>query len=431
MQNYTKAIEKAMIRRLLSSIFISVAAITAFASDPTTTTYSASQCEGSAMPYPAPAVQREIPDSLTPIFLNHVGRHGARFYSSSKYTTSVLRQLDTAESIGSITPAGKELKALCNRIVSVTAGRWGALDSLGMAEQRAIASRTFTTFPKLFDGTKISAISSYVPRCIGSMNEFTHQLSRLNNRIEIYTSSGRQNNSLLRPWTDDEDYKTYMASEEWHKIYDETFDRNASPAIAQRLLGSGMQLGDGEDKDFAMNVYKIVAGCSSIGIGIDPSKFLTSEEYNSLWGIENLHHYLTHSASTLSQAPMDLASRLLIDIIDTFQAAADGKSGYSAILRFGHAETLMPLLALMRLRGCYYMTNYFDTVGLHWMDFFVVPMASNIQMTLLRSGKGNLYVRVDLNENPLPLIPGSDNIYTPWPKAKEYLNRCLPLIMQE
>ena len=31
-----------------------------------------------------------------------------------------------------------------------------------------------------------------------SMYEFTHQLDRLNNSVEIYTSSGRQNSPLMR-----------------------------------------------------------------------------------------------------------------------------------------------------------------------------------------------------------------------------------------
>lgn len=421
-----------MIRRfLLSFAAVAFFYVTAMGADPTATEYSAVQCQGSALPYPAPASPRVIPDSLTPVFLNHVGRHGARFYSSSKFTTSTLRMLDRADSLKTITPAGKELRELCRRIVTLTAGRWGALDSLGMAEQRAIASRTFATFPSLFDGTKIFALSSYVPRCVASMYEFTHQLTRLNNRVELYSSSGRQNNALMRPWTDDSDYKAYMASDEWHKVYEDWVDKNASCKIAPRLLGESFPISDGESRDFAINLYKIVAGCASIGLAFDSSKFLTLEEYNSLWSIENLHHYLTHSASTLSQAPMELASRLLFNLIQTMQKAADGQAEYSVELRFGHAETLMPLLALMRLKGCYYMTNYFDTVGLHWKDFYVVPMASNLQISLLRSDKGNLYVRVDLNENPLPLLPGSDEIYTPWGKAREYLTRCLPLIMQE
>lgn len=76
------------------------------------------------------------------------------------------------------------------------------------------------------------------------------------------------------------------------------------------------------------------------------------------------------------------------------------------------------------------MTNYFDTVGLHWRDFYVVPMASNLQMILFRSESGKYYLRVDLNEQPVPLIPGRQTIYIPWATAREYLNRCLPIQYQ-
>ena len=95
-----------------------------------------------------------IPTPLKPVYLNHVGRHGARFLSSSKYTTSLLRSLHKADSLRTITPMGRELINICNLVVERTAGRWGALDSLGMAEQRAIASRAFMAFRPLFDNTK-------------------------------------------------------------------------------------------------------------------------------------------------------------------------------------------------------------------------------------------------------------------------------------
>ena len=62
-------------------------------------------------------------------------------------------------------------------------------------------------------------------------------------------------------------------------------------------------------------------------------------------------------------------------------------------------------------------------MALHWKDFHVVPMASNLQMVIARSKSGRTYVRVDLNERPIPLIPGSDMIYTPWNQAREYLLR--------
>ncbi|MCM1522420.1 MAG: hypothetical protein NC039_07190 [Muribaculaceae bacterium] len=411
--------------------FLLAFALTAVAADPTATTYSMNECEGTSMPYPTPKANlRAYPDTLTPIYLSHMGRHGARFMSSSKYTTAVSRLVKRADSLKTITPAGKKLKSLCDDVVRRTAGRWGALDSLGMAEQRAIAARTWQTYPGLFRDGKVSAISSYVPRCIASMDEFTHQLSRMDNKIEIYTSSGRQNSALLRPWTDNADYKEYRDSEEWQKVYDSYYDNTIPSGIGRRLLGASFPFDEGEEKDFAMNVYKIVSGSAAIGLDVDAKDFFTREEYNAFWAVCNLEHYLRYSASTLSRAPMDLAANLLNDIIEGLDKAAEGKNNYGVELRFGHAETMMPLLALMRLSGCYYMTNYFDTVGLHWRDFYVVPMASNLQIVLFSADSGRLYVRAELNETPVPLMPGSDNVYLDWNRAKDYLLRCLPLYLQ-
>lgn len=405
--------------------------LTATAVNPTATHYSYTECQGSSMPYPVPdQAQRAIPDSLTPVFINHISRHGARFLSSDKYTTTLTYYLNRADSLHTITAAGRELQKLCSNVVRNTAGRWGALDSLGMAEQRGIASRMHMLVPSLFNDTKVNAISSYSPRCIASMNEFTHQLTRLNNRVEIYSASGRQNSPLLRPWTHDKDYNEFIDSKPWHEAYDRYADATIPTTVASRILGDKYPFTQGETRNVTQAAYKVVAGCAAMAIPVDASEYMTLDEYNALWSIDNLHHYLTHSASTLSQAPMDMASALLIDIMETMDQAAKGTNEYSAMLRFGHAETMMPLLALMRLPGCYYVTNYFDTVGLHWRDFQVVPMASNLQMLLLKSKSGKLYVRVDFNEVPVPLIPGRNTIYTPWEKAKEYMARCLPIHLQ-
>ncbi len=419
-------------KRLFFLLSLSVAAVFATkAIDPTTTDYTFIECQGSAIPYPDRSVSElAYPDSLTPVYINHVGRHGARFLSSSKYTTSLLRILHKADSLHTITPMGRELIEICNLVVARTAGRWGALDSLGMAEQRAIASRAHMAFPELFVNRKINAISSYVPRCVMSMDEFTHQLTRLNNKIEIYTSSGRQNSPLVRPWDGDEEYKAYMAGEEWHKIYEDYLNAKVPVAVAERALGKNYPFDGDEARDVSLNIYKVLAGCSAMSIGLDLQKYFSRNEINALWSVENLHHYLTHSASTLSASAPELAVKLLTELIETMDSAAAGKNPYSVMLRFGHAETLMPLFALMHLPGCYYMTNYFDTVGLHWRDFYVIPMAANLQMILFKSDTGNYYVRTDLNEKPVTLIPGRSTIYTPWNTAREYLTRCLPMHLQ-
>ncbi len=414
--------------KILFSAFLLLLGVTASAADPTATHYTMAECQGSAMPYPVPATNlRTYPDSLKPVFISHIGRHGARFLSSSKYTTALARELADHPSL---TPRGKAAVELCRRVEGVTAGRWGALDSLGMAEQRGIAARTWQAFPMLFSYRTVGAIASYVPRCIASMDEFTHQLSRMDNKIEIYTSSGRQNNDLLRPWAKDADYKEYKDGEAWRKVYDGYADSQIPLSVADRYFTDATSMDEGRRRDFALNLYKVVSSCASFGISINAGDWFTPEEYNALWSVGNLEHYLTHSASTLSSAPMDLAAALLNDMVEDLDKAAEGMQTYGAQLRFGHAETMMPLLALIRLGGCYYITNYFDTVGLHWRDFYVVPMASNLQLVLFRADSGRYYLRADFNETPVPLMPGSTDLYLPWSRAREYLIRCLPLYLQ-
>ena len=412
-----------IIATLLLSIFI------ARGVDPTDTSYSFQQCEGSAMPYPVPAESVTLPDSLTAVFINHVGRHGARFPSSPKNVTTLIRELAKADSAKALTPAGEELLTLAKFVSETSRNRWGALDSLGMAEQRGIASRMFRNYGMLFNDTRINAISSYSPRCVMSMYEFTHQLDRLNNHIEITTSSGRQNSPLMRPFDLDSDFIEWAKSGDWKAAYKMQFETMMPTAPARKLFKSeyAKEMTNDDARKVSYHAFKLLQGLSAMGLPSKMERYFTREEANQAWSCTNLSHYLERTASTLSTLPAEIAAPLLTDLLTTAEAAVEGKQQYAVMLRFGHAETLMPLLSLMHLDGCYYLTNYFDTVALHWKDFHVVPMASNLQMILVKSKSGKMYVRLDLNERPIPLLPGSDIIYTPWQQAREYLLRCIPL----
>lgn len=401
------------------------------ATDPTETVFSLSDCRGTYKPYPIPREAVDCPDSLMPAFINHVGRHGARFPSSAKNVLTLLDALRRADSIGTITSEGRELMALSELLVARGDGRWGALDSLGMAEQRGIASRMYMNFPSVFTDGVVKAVSSYSPRCVMSMYEFTHQLDRLNNKMEIYTSAGRQNSSLMRYFDTDKEFVEFRRSDVTETADVDFFAVKAVTSPLRRILGDGYPYGDDEDMRLLAYVeYRVVASMAAAGIECDMSHFFTIEEANALWACLNLKHYLGYSSTTISTVPSDAASPLLLNLIETMDAAVEERADATVMLRFGHAETLMPLLALMRLDGCYYMTNYFDTVAKNWQDFRIVPMGANLQMILLRSDSGNYYVRTDLNEVPVALLPDRVEVYIPWQDARDYLMRCVPLYYQ-
>ena len=412
------------VRLTLTGLAI-VAFFNSFASDPTATEYSYTQCDGSFMPYQAPEKQLEIPDSLTPVFINHVGRHGARYPSSPKYVQGIQEMLHKADSLGTITPLGRELMDMTEFVLEEGHNKWGALDSLGMAEQRGIASRMFMNFPRLFDNTSINAIATYAPRCIMSMYQFTHQLDRLNNHIDISTTSGRINSSLLRPFDVNTEYLDWRKENAWEKTYNELVVENVPEEPLRRILGKEFPLPDNWRK-YALDEYSFIAGMAAMGYNVDQSPYFTLKEYNEMWACANLKQYLVRTASTISTTPAEITSPLILDLIRTGDEAVRGTSPVTVCLRFGHAETLMPLLAQLKVPGCYYMSNYFDTVAQHWRNFDVVPMAANLQMIILKSSKGKYYMMTLLNEKPVKLIPNDDRIIIPYNKARDYMSSCVP-----
>lgn len=418
-----------ILRNILSAISLCTI-LSVSATDPTATNYPADDCQGSLKPYPAPTTVTEYPDSLTPVMINHVGRHGARYPASAAHSRQLLGVLQRADSAGTITDTGRSLMKLTEYVTARSEGQWGALDSLGIAEQRGIAARMYAAYPELMLNGPVSALSSYSPRCVMSMYSFCHQLTRMNNRVEIIASSGRQYSDLMRPFDLDQDYLDFRKDNAWAAPYDEYMAATVPVSGLRRAVGD-LPMTDSEARELALVEYYVLAGLSAMSIDVDLGQYLTNDELNRLWSTFNLRQYLQRTATTVSTVPADIAAPLLNDLIATTAAVAEGRQGGRVLLRFGHAETLMPLLSLMHLPGCYYMTNYFDTVAQHWMDFNVVPLAANLQLILFKAKKsGRYYLRVDLNERPVALMPNSPTLYIPWGEARNYLTRCLPLYMQ-
>ena len=407
--------------------------LTAFAADPTATVYNAKQCEGSLTPYPSEISLATYPDSLIPVYVSHVGRHGSRYPASSAHTEKMRKALEEAQEAGTITQLGKELYALTSQIISVSNTRWGALDSLGMAEQRSIASRMLKSYPEIFsNGGMVNALCSYSPRCMMSMFSFVHQMDRMNNKLEFITSTGRQNSYLMRPFDTDRDYISFSEEKPWNPVYDEYFSQNCPTSALTRVLGKDFPYGNKDRQlDLAITEYYVIAGLAAMEMPNEMKKYFTADEMNSLWSCFNLRQYLQRTATTVSTVPADIAADLVLDIVTKVDKAIEGVNPVVADLGFGHAETVMPLVSLLRLPGCYYLTNYFDTVALHWRDFDVVPMAANVQFILFKHAKNNKwYVQVKLNEKPVSLIPGDNRLILPWGDARRYLMNSVPLYAQ-
>lgn len=420
-------------RRISLTLLAAAAILTAAGQgkSPMATDYTLEQCEGSLTPYPAHVDRITVPDSLTAVYISHVGRHGSRYPASATHTRKLRAALQRADSLGTVTPLGRDLLKLCRSIETASKNRWGALDSLGMAEQRAIATRMYNNFKPVFANATVSALSSYSPRAMMSMYSFTHQLDRMDNSLEFVTTTGRVNSPLMRPFDVDEDYLQFRRDDVWAPAYNEYFESVCPLTAIGRVLGRDYPYGDTETaRDLAITEYYVLAGLQAMEMPSQMAKYFNTAEANALWSCFNLRQYLQRTATTVSTVPADIASQLVLNIINKADQALTGQGATAVDLRFGHAETVMPLVSLLRLPGCYYLTNYFDTVAGHWRDFDVVPMAANVQFVFYKTDKGNIYMQTLLNERPVTLIPNDPRLYVPWGEARAYMMRCIPMHLQ-
>lgn len=353
--------------------------------------------DGTMMPYDFSQSDTVVPwgDDMEPVFINYVARHGARFLSSEKKVDELLKTLRKAESEGLLTRKGKDFLTLVERVDSVTGGEWGALNAIGIMEEKRLGNEMAATAPALLQSGRVEAIATYVPRVVMTMYELCHQLAIHSSHLEIYTSEGRQFSTLLRYFTTDKPYVEYLASGPWKFAFD-NFSRNTLPVNPAASMMEGVTDSNRLQK-LSLDAYGVLQSLRAAGIDAQPDEWFSGEEYRKCWEVENLRHYYQRSASSFSDLPARCAAPILQDIILKTDQALKGGDNLKAFLRFGHAETVIPLFALMRLPGCYAPLCNPEDVSASWKDYEVAPLGANLMVVCLKDSGGTAYASVRLN----------------------------------
>ncbi len=381
---------KNLLLRVSALLLTGMATIAGYAFSP--------QLDGTMMPYDFAAVDSTVPwgNDMKPVFVNYVARHGARYLSSAKKTEGLTARLETARQEGRLTRKGEAFLRLLQRIDSVTDGRWGALNPLGIEEEQRLGKELAATVPQLLKEGDVKAESSYVPRVVMTMYEFCHSLADYSTDLNISTTEGKHLNPLLRFFTTDKPYAEYLKEGPWRYAYD-NYARNTLPVRPAASLIN--EVTDSKElQKLSLDAYGVLQSLSAAGIDADPAEWFTEEEYEACWKVSNLQHYYQRSVSTFSPLPAQSAKPIIIRFAENAERAFRGETGdRKADLLFGHAETVLPLFAAMRLPGCYSPGAMPQDVWRHWKDWEISPLGANLMMVCLQDGTGKGYVSLRLN----------------------------------
>ncbi len=382
----------------------------------------------------APSALTKAPKGYKPFYISHYGRHGSRYHTSSGMFSGAVENLSAAEKAGLLTEEGKMLKRQLDTVWAEHQGMFGMLTQRGAAEHRGIAGRMAANYPEVFRGKnrrEVECVSSYWPRCLVSMTNFTEALREKSGDLEFRYLTGPKYLNYISM-----DLDTKTVSKESSKMIRQMRDSLVS---CERFFGAiftdtakAMELID-DPRKFMDNVF--VAGGISPNTEAHPDilSHFTTEELVALWIPRNDRMYYNYGISQeAGEYVSAIAKPLIEDIIAKADAAVEQGSRRAADLRFGHDVGLLPLLGTIGIAG---MENRMKASEAHrtWFDFRMMPMGSNLQMIFYRNRKGDVLVKLVYNdkETTIPAVKTVSGPYCRWEDLKEYLNATATAISDE
>lgn len=469
----------------IRTVAIAAAAATAVSLAPATaaesqTYYSTKQPYSPAAPISS---YSQPPAGFHQIYTTTVDRHGSRGLSGFKYDDLAGQMLKAADERGELTDLGKKLipqvdaMSRANReLTGPGGGGYGNLTTYGREELRGIGTRNaarnldFLGSVAASGTDKVKFMSSGADRAVESGQLFGRGVLSvvpgLSDNLVDGTTDGTVNLEkrfdLLHAHSDEnspryEDYSKYLKSDQVTKKIEAAQNSDASREASLGLLskifdqkfiadidnGTLKITGQNGKKlkgvaDAALQFYNLYI--ISPAMEDEPLKpaegwifdqYMDDEDGKQLAYLLDVESFYENGPGIEGQTTSyDIYEPLLDEMIRGVKDRAAGGTT-AAEYRFGHAETIMPLAALLKLPGSERgvpADQIMDYSNSTWRGDKVAPMGSNIQWDAYQNDEGVTLVRMLYNEAEIPFHDGCQPVadgsmfYT-----LDELAACLPL----
>lgn len=379
-----------------------------------------------AYPVDSSNVATKVPSGYKPFYISHYGRHGSRYLLSDEDYKNVIDLFDEACRCGVLSPLGIDVYNRLRKIWTEAEGRGGDLSPLGVRQLRGIAERMYNAYPEVFvNGSKISARSTIVIRCILSMNAFCERLKELNPSLQTKQEATHKYMSYLNYHSDASQNFT-SAKGPWKEEFRKFEVNHTHPdRLIHALFSDSLFIVRKVNPYEVMwSLYWIASDMQNMETPVSFYDIFQKDELFDLWQCINYKFYVCDANSIQNDGLMvDNAKPLLKNIIESAHEVISSKRT-GATLRFGHDGNIIPLAALLHLDSCYASIYSPSDVYKVWSDFKIAPMAGNLQIVFFRNEMNNIIVKFLLNEQikTIPLLKSNILPYYRWSDVEEYFN---------
>jgi multiple inositol-polyphosphate phosphatase/2,3-bisphosphoglycerate 3-phosphatase len=354
------------------------------------------------------------PIGYDPVFINHVGRHGARHLTKEVKTTLAYALLLKADSLSALTPKGKKLKQMALALQKVEKGNTKFISAEGREELKDLGERMYNNYSDVFNNKpELSVAITKEVRTKQSADAF---LKGLNGKLKDSASISEYNDdTALRFYDASPAYKKFEAGIDEGdlklSLNQLAHFEEINKAVTSRFFTADFLKGMGdEDREkfvaeifgFATIVYSLNAEIKQAGFqltDLDFQSFFTCDELSRLGLLDAADENLKKGPGSDNDGiQVRVAAPLLVDFINTSdEFIKTGK--FNARLRFAHAETIAPFAALLQIAAADRASKDPAKLNDFWSASGVIPLSANIQWIFYKKKSSPEYlVKILLNE---------------------------------
>ena len=385
---------------------------------------SAQQCGdnflGTKTPYKNPSQKyTPAPAGYFPVFINHVGRHGARHLLKDVKTTFAYALLFQADSANELTNDGKHLKQMVIALQKVETDNIKFISAEGKNELAGLGKRMYLNYGNVFK-TKVS-LSVAVTKEIRTKQSADAFLQGLNSKLrDSATVKFYNDDTGLRFYDLSPAYKNFEAGVDIGAMTLALEKADHLPEIDKDVISKFFtadflnKLDEKQQAKFVTDVFGFTTIVYSLNAEInqkgyqpadlDFKSFFTCDELQKLGEMDSADENLKKGAGTdIDGIQVRVATPLLVDFINTTDDFVN-TGNYTACLRFAHAETIAPFAALLQIASADKAAKDLSGLNTNWQAAKVIPLSANIQWVFYkRKGTPDYLVKVLLNEKEVPI----------------------------
>jgi len=161
-------------------------------------------------------------------------------------------------------------------------------------------------------------------------------------------------------------------------------------------------------------LYQIVPAMTHELNGLDFTKYIPAPQAAVLSYLDDVSSFYDKAGGITEDNPIQytMAQILQNDLFNEVDAIAKGNLSHGAVLRFTHAEEVIPLSTLFGLQeGAFSVANAnnYTYQNNPWRGSDVTPLAANIQWDVYSDGNGDLLVKMLYNEKETDFMDACDS----------------------